>query len=68
MRYYRVRDDCDQKAVSDSEICCVFSGELFTKEEIIAYDIPLKYVKAVDIPEERTYWSFGTRRDSAEEV
>lgn len=60
-RFFKVKQEYDQYPCADYDIIALFAGELFTKEELVAHQIPLKCVDAVDIPEESTFWSFGSR-------
>lgn len=58
MLYYRVKN------IYDNEYCngrCLIGGELYTEKEVERYKIAEKYIEAVNIKKNDTYYSFGSR-------
>lgn len=71
MKFYKVGENLDQRSVYKFDgrkkrmvwSTVLFKDELFTLRELKYYGIEPEKLQVVDVPKNKTYWFFGSRRE-----
>lgn len=59
MKYYKIKQDYDNKRRKDGSI--LVGNELYTEKELEKYNIPTSYCDIVEVSRKDTYFFFGAR-------
>ena len=59
MKYYKIKEECDNKRRSDGSI--LIKNELYTEKEKEKFNIPNNFCEVVEISKNKIYWFFGAR-------